>query len=134
MKRTELGLIALAAAIATIPLAVSAQSTLLHPLRKLRPRNRAHHHHKSSYGLIGLLGLLGLVGLRREKNDVRPRARSDDRPPAPPGSYVSDLKAARGTKPEQLAASRRIAPKQSPGFNDEGITSDHSFPAGGRCG
>ena len=52
------------------------------------------------YGLLGLLGLLGLAGLIRRKNKSDKDRAASDRPPAPPGSYVSDLKTDPRTRSE----------------------------------
>ena len=43
------------------------------------------------YGLLGLLGLLGLAGLIRRKDKSDKDRASGERPPAPSGSYVSDM-------------------------------------------
>jgi MYXO-CTERM domain-containing protein len=101
LLKTNIGLVVLCAAISTVPLAGSAQTAPgALSTEAATPEQRTHHDHRSNYGLIGLLGLLGLAGLRRRKQDVRPQERTDDRPPAAPGSYVSDLKTEKRTKPK----------------------------------
>ena len=99
--KTDIGLVVLCAAILTVPLAGSAQTTPGGPSTETATtEQRTHRDHRSNYGLIGLLGLLGLAGLGRRKQDVRPQERTNDRRPAAPGNYVSDLKTEKRTKPE----------------------------------
>ena len=96
----KIKLLLLCAAIAVSPCVVSAQapSPAVTATSSAEPKSPSDH--RSNYGLLGLLGLLGLAGLVRKKSGARKVDPLDDRPPAPPGSYVSDLKTERPARPE----------------------------------
>jgi hypothetical protein len=93
LKTTWIAAIAIGAALATIPLAASAQSTPALTSATVA-EHKPHNDQRANFGLLGLLGLLGLVGLRGRKRgtEVPAKKEMDDRPPAPPGSYVSDVR------------------------------------------
>ena len=85
--------------LAAVPLPASAQvSPASSPgaIASENPRSQRQF----PYGLLGRLGLLGLAGLIRKKDKSDKDRSSGNRPPAPPGSYVSDLKTDPRTKPQ----------------------------------
>jgi MYXO-CTERM domain-containing protein len=96
--KTYIALIALCAGMFTLPLTVSAQTDSASPVSSATQQTTTAQHHKSDFGWIGLLGLLGLLGLRRRRSHAVDEM--DDRPAAPPGSYVADLKSERRPGPE----------------------------------
>ena len=96
----KIRLILVCAAISIAPCIVSAQTPPPASTDATAAEPKQSRDHRSNYGLLGLLGLLGLGGLVRRKSSVRKIDPMDDRPPAPPGSYVRDLKTERHAKPE----------------------------------
>lgn len=71
---------------ATLPASAQAPASPPGVVTAEKPRAK----NQFPYGLLGLLGLLGLGGLMGRKEKSKGRS-SQERPPAPPGSYVSDL-------------------------------------------
>lgn len=98
--KAKLRLILICAAMAIAPSIVSAQTPPAAATETTAAVPKPPRDHRSNYGLLGLLGLLGLAGLVRKKSGARKIDPMDDRPPAPPGSYVGDLKTERRAKPE----------------------------------
>ena len=98
--KAKIRLILICAAISIAPCIISAQTPPPAVTETTTTEPKPPRDHRSNYGLLGLLGLLGLAGLVRKKTGARKSDPMDDRPPAPPGSYVSDLKIERRAKPE----------------------------------
>lgn len=98
--KAKIRLILVCAAISIAPCIVSAQTPSPAPTETTAAEPKPPRDHRSYYGLLGLLGLLGLAGLVRKKSGARKIDPMDDRPPAPPGSYVGDLKTERRAKSE----------------------------------
>jgi MYXO-CTERM domain-containing protein len=98
--KTKIGLVLVCAAISIAPCVLSAQTPPPASTETVAAELKPPRDHRSNYGLLGLLGLLGLAGLVRRKSGPRKIDPMDDRPPAPPGSYVGDLKTERRAKPE----------------------------------
>jgi MYXO-CTERM domain-containing protein len=98
--KAKIRLILVCAAISIAPCIVSAQTPSPAPTETTTAESKPPRDHRSNYGLLGLLGLLGLAGLVRRKSGARKIDPMDERPPAPSGSYVSDLKTERRAKPE----------------------------------
>ncbi len=98
--KAKISLFLVCAAISLTPCVVSAQTPAPAATETTAAEPKPPRDHRSNYGLLGLLGLLGLAGLVRRKSGARKIDPMDDRPPAPSGSYVSDLKTERRAKPE----------------------------------
>ena len=98
--KAKIKLILVCAAISVAPCIVSAQTPATSPIETAATAPQPPREHRSHYGLFGLLGLLGLVGLKGRKSGPRKGNAIEERAPAPPGSYVSDLKAAPRPRPE----------------------------------
>jgi MYXO-CTERM domain-containing protein len=98
--KAKIRLILFCAAISFAPFLASAQTPPPAAAETTATEPKPPHDHRSNYGLLGLLGLLGLAGLVRRKSGARKIDPMDDRPPAPPGSYVGDLNPERRAKPD----------------------------------
>ena len=104
--KAKIRLLLVCAAISIAPCVASSETPPPAATEITAVQSKPPRDHRPNYGLlvllgsIGVLGLIWLAGLVRRKSGRPKIDPMDDRPPAPPGSYVSDLKTDKRSKPE----------------------------------